>query len=151
MEKFDVLVKKIGFGNAVIKTEEKLSNRFFEKLSSEEWLYIFDRAVPYSELKTRAVKELKKCVTGVEGWVYIYKTRRRSSSIARLCLKQIDALANLDELVSLCDNVDPWSDFEEWLLSKIERQEISKERWKKIAHCTKSARLRKLAENKSNE
>jgi len=102
----------------IVNIFNELKKSFFEKLTEEEWFYIYENARPETKPKKRALIEIEKRITTFDGWIKKYKNHRHIPPTERLCFQKIISLSNTSDLIKLCGDADQWSDFETELLEK---------------------------------
>ena len=93
--KFNELVEKVGIGLAVVIAYNKLSEDFFDKLSFEQWLSVYENAPAGSALKETALVKMAETAQTFEQWLAVYENAPIGSELKKT------ALAKMGELIEV--------------------------------------------------
>jgi len=98
---FEILVRKVGFGLAVVLKSHELPEDFWASLTFGQWFDIYN--VSFGDLKARALRTMKKLGTFDE-WYRIYMGTFESwlqnyhpSSVGELRLDAVQAMTELSK------------------------------------------------------
>ncbi len=70
---FGESVEKLGFGLAVVTHYEELSKEFFEKLTFDEWVWVYNQSLSGSDLQKLALKKISEISKKIDELIPIHK------------------------------------------------------------------------------
>ncbi len=117
--KFTELSKK-DFGLAVVVFQKKLPQDFFERLTFEQWLRVYDKALSGSKLEKTALRKVSESAKTFEQWLRVYDKAPPVSKLKKTALEKMSELAEtFDQRLRVYDRAPPGSKLEKTALEKM--------------------------------
>jgi hypothetical protein len=92
---FQELEEKVGFGLAVVILNEKatLGGDFFDNLSFDQWVEVYNRAPLGSELEQTALTKISEKAETFDQWMKVYNEAPSGSELKQTALTKMSELA----------------------------------------------------------
>ena len=97
---FEKLVKKCGFGLAVVLHWPKLSKdkEFINKLNFDQWIQIYNVSFSDSKLNFLALEKIREVAKNFDEWLEVYNQAPSDSDLKELAFQKMREVAkNFDE------------------------------------------------------
>ena len=93
---FEKLVKKCGFGLAVVLHWPKLSKdkEFINKLNFDQWIQIYNVSFSDSELEHLALQKMREVAKNFDEWLEVYNQAPSDSQLQHLAFQKMSEIVN---------------------------------------------------------
>ena len=119
---FQKLERKVGFGLAVAIFNQKddLSSDFFDNLSFDQWLEVYNRAPSGSELKQTALAKMSEKAETFDQWLKVYYKVPSGSELKQTALaKMLGEEKTFDQWLEVYGRAPSGSELEQTALARM--------------------------------